>query len=72
VLAAVAHACDGSPAPAPRSDIDRHYTGYLPQALLDDLTAREIITRQGNGFRIVIGLYEAWLRRYYGPSERTE
>ncbi|MEV6011445.1 AAA family ATPase [Streptomyces sp. NPDC051976] len=72
VLAAVAHACDGSPAPATRSDIDRHYTGYLPQALLDDLTAREIITRQGNGFRIVVGLYEAWLRRYYGPSERTE
>lgn len=72
VLTAVAHACDGSPAPATRSDVDRHYTGYLPQALLDDLAAREIIARQGNGFRIVVGLYEAWLRRYYGPSERTE
>ncbi|MFD9792946.1 NACHT domain-containing protein [Streptomyces sp. NPDC059070] len=69
VLAAVARA--SSDGPATLADIERCYPGELPRALLTALVEREIVRYGSGGHRIVVGLYEAWLRRYYGAPEGT-
>ncbi|HEY5834333.1 MAG TPA: hypothetical protein VIW71_10540, partial [Streptomyces sp.] len=70
VLSAVACASRG--APAPLRDIERCYAGHFPRVLLDDLVARQIVRRENEGYRIVAGIYEAWLRTYVVPPERAQ
>ncbi|WP_037912360.1 NACHT domain-containing protein [Actinacidiphila yeochonensis] len=67
LLAAVARSCrrqGHEPVPASAADIARAHVGPLPPGLLDALEAHGVVTRERDGYRIVVGLYEAWLLRF--------
>lgn len=61
VLSAVAIASgDGR---ATLAEIQQHYGGTDLEAALMDLEAREVLTYQSGGYRILVRLYHEWLRR---------
>ncbi|MEE4541866.1 NACHT domain-containing protein [Streptomyces sp. V4-01] len=74
VLAAVANATRELPdgGAATLREIEHCHPGPLPDGLLEDLVARQIVRGERDGYRIVVGVYEAWLRRYFGPPERPQ
>ncbi|MFG2822979.1 FxSxx-COOH system tetratricopeptide repeat protein [Kitasatospora sp. NPDC048365] len=56
---------------ARRREVERCHDGELPEGLLDELAARQVLRSTPDGYRIVVGLYEAWLRRNFGTPERS-
>lgn len=69
LLGAVSAASRG--APATLREIKYAHDGDVPQELFDDLVSRDVIRHEAGGYRIVVGLYEAWLERYLGSHERS-
>ncbi|NUK82568.1 NACHT domain-containing protein [Streptomyces lunaelactis] len=70
VLAAVANASRN--APGTLREIENYYEGELPRDLLDDLVSRQVVRHVSGTYRIVVGIYEAWLQRYFGSPERSQ
>ncbi|MBM2622810.1 hypothetical protein JIG36_45650 [Actinoplanes sp. LDG1-06] len=56
---------------APLSEVELAYGGKVPEALLNDLVSRDVVRRESGMYRVTVGLYALWLRRYAESFERT-